>query len=85
MEILIINLPRYDGISVTREGRCEMLMNYRVDTPSTLLTLAAILRKKNHQIDFIDSNGLDLSYDEINNLIKSKKYNCAIFTIASLI
>ena len=85
MKILIINLPRYKNNSVTREGRCEMLMYYRVDTPATLLTIASLLREKNIQVDFIDANGLNLSYKTLSDQIKNKNFDCAIFTFASLI
>ena len=59
MRILIINPPRYDNSSVTREQRCELIMNYRVDTPATLLIIASLLREKNYQIKFIDANGIN--------------------------
>jgi len=85
MRILIINLPRYNGSSVTREGRCELIMNYRVDTPATLLIIASILREDGHLIDFIDANGLDLSYNSITSQIKNEKYDSVIFTFTSAI
>jgi FMN-dependent NADH-azoreductase len=79
MKILIINTPRYNGSSVTREGRCELIMHYRVDNPATLLIIASLLRDGNHQINFIDANGLDLSYKSISLLMKDKKYDVIIF------
>ncbi|MFX0071612.1 MAG: B12-binding domain-containing radical SAM protein [Candidatus Hermodarchaeota archaeon] len=85
MKILIINLPRYGIFSVTREGRCELILNHRVDTPATLLTIASLLRNINYQIDFIDANGLNLSYKTIVKQLKSNKYDCTIFTFASQI
>lgn len=85
MKILIINLPRSGIFSVTREGRCELILNHRVDTPSTLLIIASLLREKNYQIDFIDANGLNLSYKTITEQIIGKKYDCIIFTFASQI
>ena len=85
MKILIINPPRYKNLSVTREQRCELLMNYRVDTPATLLIITSMLRERNHLIKFIDANGMDLSYDYISNLLKDKKFDCLIFTFNSQI
>jgi radical SAM superfamily enzyme YgiQ (UPF0313 family) len=85
MKIFIINLPRFQGSSVTREGRCEFVCNYRVDTPATLLIMASLLRKQNHQIDFIDANALDLDYHYIRNLIKDKIPDCVLFTFNSWI
>ena len=83
MKILIINLPRYQGSSVTREGRCELLLNYRVDTPATLLIIASLLRKNNYEIDFIDANGLNIGKRDIIIRLKNKKYGCIIFTFVS--
>jgi len=86
MKILIINLPRYHGDSVTREGRCELILKYRVDTPATLLIIASILRKnEEYQIDFLDANGLNLSYKDISQEIEEKNYDCVIFTFLSKI
>jgi len=85
MKILIINLPRYNGSSVTREGRCELIMHYRIDTPATLLIIASILRENYYQINFIDANGLNLSYQSISELLISKKFDIVIFTIAAAI
>ncbi|MFX1470318.1 MAG: B12-binding domain-containing radical SAM protein [Promethearchaeota archaeon] len=80
MKILLINLPRFHGSSVTREGRCEFVCNYRVDTPATLLIVASILRNKNHQIDFIDANAQNLSYPFLKKILIYKNPNCLIFT-----
>ena len=85
MKILIINLPRFQGSSVTREGRCEFVCNYRVDTPATLLIISSLLRNKNHQIEFIDTNAQNLDYSYIRKLLKITKFDCVIFTFNSWI
>ena len=85
MRILIINLPRYKEFSVTREGRCEFITKSRVDTPTTLLTIAAILKEMNHQVSFIDANGLNLKYEDITEYLMFKTFDCIIFSINSTI
>ncbi len=85
MNILIINLPRFQGFSVTREGRCEFVCNYRVDTPATLLILAGQLKNHYHEIYFIDANAQDLNYSTLRNHITKKNPNCVIFTFNSWI
>ena len=85
MKTLILNLPRYKGSSATREGRCELLENHRVDTPATLLIIASLLREKNYQFDFIDANGLNLSYKYVSDQIKNQRYDIIIFTFISSI
>jgi len=85
MKILIINLPRFQGSSVTREGRCEFVCNYRVDTPATLLIIASLLRSKNYQIDFMDANAQHIDYPFLRSLLKNKNPDCVIFTFNSWI
>lgn len=85
MKILLVNLPRYKKFSVTREGRCELISNNRIDTPTTLLTIASLLRKQNHQIIFIDANAFDLDYEDVYSEIKNKKFDCVIFSFNSMI
>ena len=85
MNILLINLPRYKSIPVTREGRCESVSKVRVDTPATLLIMASLLRDKGHEIEFIDANAFNLSYENISEQIIKKKFDCAIFSVNSQI
>jgi radical SAM superfamily enzyme YgiQ (UPF0313 family) len=85
MNILILNLPRHKNASVTREGRCELILEHRVDTPATLLIIASILRAGDNQIDFIDANGFNLSYEAISEFLKGKNFDCVIFTFNSWI
>ncbi|MFX1569926.1 MAG: B12-binding domain-containing radical SAM protein [Promethearchaeota archaeon] len=85
MKIVIVNPPRFQDSSVTREGRCEFICNYRVDTPATLLIIASLLSNQKYQIDFIDANAKDLDYRIIGNLLKNKYPDCVIFTFNSWI
>jgi len=85
MRILILNLPRYENASVTREGRCELILEHRVDTPATLLIIASMLREKNYQIKFIDANGFNLSYTDISSLLRREGFDCVMFTFNSWI
>ena len=80
MNILIINPPRVNGLCVIREDRCEITERESVFPPYSLAQLAAVLREQGHNVDLIDANCLDLSYDEIKNLIfEHKKLNAVIF------
>lgn len=85
MNILVINLPRYKSIPVTREERCELIIKSRVDTPATLLIIASLLRDEGHKIEFIDANAFDLSYSEILERMINKKIDCVIFPFNSQI
>ncbi|MFX1236907.1 MAG: B12-binding domain-containing radical SAM protein [Promethearchaeota archaeon] len=56
----------------------------RVDTPSSLLIMASILRKKNNnKINFIDCNGPNLSHNTLSDRLDSLDYDCVIFTFNS--
>ncbi len=57
MKVLLINLPRYKGTPVVREERCELVTKMRVDTPTTLLIMASLLRNRGYEADLIDANG----------------------------
>ncbi|MBN1800501.1 MAG: radical SAM protein [Candidatus Lokiarchaeota archaeon] len=70
---------------MTREGRCELLAPYRIDPPATLLIIASILREKNHDIEFIDANGLNLDYSYVNKFFKKRFFDVVIFTFAAKI
>ncbi|CAD6491085.1 MAG: Radical SAM superfamily protein [Candidatus Argoarchaeum ethanivorans] len=85
MNILLINLPRYKSIPVTREERCEFISKSRVDTPATLLIMASLLRDKGHKIEFIDANAFDLDYEDISERTINKKNDCVIFSFNSQI
>lgn len=85
MNILLVNLPRYNSVPVVREERCEYISKKRVDTPATLLIMAALLREMGNQIYFIDANALNLSYEDISDRVKNKKIDCLIFPFCSRI
>nr|QNO53728.1 hypothetical protein ONPGGGGH_00027 [Methanosarcinales archaeon ANME-1 ERB6] len=85
MNILLINLPRYKSIPVTREERCEFISKSRVDTPATLLLMASLLRDEGHKIEFIDTNAFDLGYEDISERTINKKIDCVIFPFNSQI
>lgn len=80
MDIQIINLPRYNSISVTREDRCEFISGDRIDTPTTLLIIAALLKQKGHKIFFIDANANNLNFEYLSKIITNRKISCVIFT-----
>ena len=79
MNILLINLPRYKSIPVTREERCEFISKSRVDTPATLLIMASLLRDEGYKIEFIDANAFNLSYENISEQMVKKKFDYVIF------
>ena len=48
MKVLLVNPPRYNGVSVIREERCEVTERYSVLEPYSLLQIASLLRNDGH-------------------------------------
>ena len=79
MKILLVNPPRFHGIPVIREERCEITERYSVLPPYSLLQIAAILRSEGHEVNLIDANGLNLSWKEVDRLISKSNYDALIY------
>jgi anaerobic magnesium-protoporphyrin IX monomethyl ester cyclase len=79
LKILLVNPPRYHGIPVIREERCEITERYSVLPPYSLLQLASLLRVANHDVELIDGNGWNLSWEELNGRLRDEEYNALIF------
>jgi radical SAM superfamily enzyme YgiQ (UPF0313 family) len=79
MKVVLVNPPRYDGVSVIREERCEITDRYSVLPPYSLLQIASLLRERGHAISLIDANGEDLSYEELTERLKAISYEALLF------
>lgn len=79
MNIILINPPRFDGLPVIREERCEITERYSVLEPYSLLQLTAILREAGHRVNLIDANGFDLSYRDMETKLRGFEADVLIF------
>lgn len=79
MEVLLVNPPRYHGIPVIREERCEITERYSVIPPYSLLQMASLLREAGHGVSIIDANGEDLTYDELDARLEVSQYGALVF------
>jgi len=79
MRVVLINPPRFNGISVIREDRCEITERYSILPPYSLLQIAAVLKRDGHYVELIDANGFNLNYDYILNYLKKKKPDVIVF------
>jgi radical SAM superfamily enzyme YgiQ (UPF0313 family) len=79
MRVLLVNPPRFYGIPVIREERCEITERHSVLPPYSLLQVASILRNEGHGVRLIDANGWNLSWEELTSRIKDMKYDVLIF------
>ena len=79
MNVLLVNPPRFNKMSVIREERCEIIERNSVLPPYSLLQIASLLRKKGHKVDLIDANGEDIKYPAFEKLLSEKDYDAVIF------
>jgi radical SAM superfamily enzyme YgiQ (UPF0313 family) len=82
MRVLLVNPPRFHGVPVIREERCEITERYSVLPPYSLLQVASILRNLGHEINLIDANGLNKSWAELKSQMKEISYDVLIFRFA---
>ncbi|MEN3056812.1 MAG: hypothetical protein ABC550_00900 [Candidatus Methanosuratincola petrocarbonis] len=80
MNILLINPPRYKGIPVIREDRCEITDRTSVIPHYSLMQLASILKRNSHEVTLIDANGENISYLSIKgSLARCDPYDVVVF------
>lgn len=82
MRVLLINPPRFRGIPVIREERCEVTERYSVLPPYSLMQIASILRSKGHHVQLIDANGEDLDWKRLEEQIRNAAYEVLVFRFA---
>lgn len=79
LKVLLVNPPRYEGIPVIREERCEITERYSVLPPYSLLQVAGMLREQNHQVRLIDANGLNMNWEATANEMRRASYDALVF------
>jgi len=79
MNILLVNPPRVDGISVIREERCEVTERFSILPPYSLLQIGALLRKDGHKVSLIDANGENIDYEKVKERILDIKPDIVVF------
>jgi len=65
MRVLLVNPPRYDGIPVVREDRCEITERDSNIPPYSYLQLGSVLEREGHEVKLIDANGFSLDFHKI--------------------
>jgi anaerobic magnesium-protoporphyrin IX monomethyl ester cyclase len=79
LRVLLINPPRFHGIPVIREERCEITERSSVIPPYSLLQIASILMANGHEVKLTDANGQNLNFEQVDDVIKKSQYDILIF------
>jgi anaerobic magnesium-protoporphyrin IX monomethyl ester cyclase len=79
MKVLLVNPPRFDGIPVIREERCEITERYSVIEPYSLLQIGSLLRIQGCKISLVDMNGFGLGYGALRTALQVEKPDVVIF------
>ena len=79
MRVLLVNPPRFQGISVIREERCEVIERYSVLEPYSLLQIGALLRQEGIEVRLIDLNGFKGDYSELDRVLDAFKPDAVVF------
>lgn len=79
MKVLLVNPPRFQGIPVIREERCEVTERYSILEPYSLLQIGALLRRQGHEVALIDMNGFDLKMEDLVSELTSFRPDMVMF------
>lgn len=79
MKVLFVNPPRFDGLPVIREDRCEIVNRYLVNPPYSLIQIASVLREKGKEVQVIDANCENHDYIEVHERIGESKPDIVAF------
>jgi anaerobic magnesium-protoporphyrin IX monomethyl ester cyclase len=79
MKVLLVNPPRFEGVSVIREERCEVTERYSVLEPYSLLQIGALLRNEGHDVSLLDLNGFDLDYGDLEARVRGFRPDTVMF------
>jgi len=80
MRILLINPPRWKGIPVIREERCEIIERYSILPPYSLMQIAALLKDGGrYEVSLLDANGLDLDFGKVKRTIQNFSPDVVLF------
>lgn len=79
MKVLLVNPPRFNGIPVIREERCEITERYSVLEPYSLLQIGAMLRQQGDEVALLDMNGFSLEYGALDAAVRGHRPDAVMF------
>jgi len=81
VKVTLVNPPRFDGVSVVREERCEVPERYSVLEPYSLLQLGSLLRAAGHEVRLLDANGINATHREVSDWLALHPYDALVFRV----
>lgn len=79
MKVLLVNPPRFEGIGVIREDRCENVERNIIHPPVSLVYLFGILQGHGHRVFLLDMNAMDLTIDDLRAALRRRHPEVVIF------
>jgi len=79
MRLLLVNPPKFNGIGVIRDDRCENVERNVVHPPLSLVYLTGILRDRGHSAMLLDMNGNDLGMAHLRAELSAERPDMVIF------
>ena len=79
MNILLVNPPRFEGMPVIREDRCENVDRDCVQPPTSYVYMASVLSEAGHEVELVDCNAYNISYVQLNSLLDLDNVDAVIF------
>ncbi len=75
--VLLINPPRINGLSWTREGRCQEKEDVlgTAKPPISLALIASLLRENNIEFKLLDATALNLSPAKVSNMLIESSFH----------
>ncbi len=73
MSVLIVNPPRFNGIPVIREDRCENADRNVVQPPTGMVYMAGILKAEGVKVGLLDCNAYNGTMEDVRRALRETK------------
>jgi radical SAM superfamily enzyme YgiQ (UPF0313 family) len=79
MDILLLNLPGYNGMPIEREECCYGIES--ANLPSHMAQISGFLKNEGVSLNFLDANNLGISFKDVEKVIDRTKPDLVISTV----
>jgi hypothetical protein len=82
MKVCLVNPPRFNGLSVVREDRCENVDADLVHPPTSLVYIAGVLRAEGFDVSLMDANADNSAWSFVEAKLRSLRPDWVIYRAA---